>query len=474
MSTLKPEERHQIVLDYLKEIDKNTKVFHLRWCEPALLTEKELTQTPPFWYKRYAWRRSQIETMFYKAQIEMTSLLIDGFDEVYGGGYTGKRWVNPAMRGKLDQLWGKLHGKKPSKNAQINFDDFLKALKTHHVTISNALARNIFDQIDTNKNGWITKPEMDQYLAKLDAMDLDNVPNLANNPQMLNLVMSRKVLQCILSDQGLAFSETEFLASLKTNRGSVIDPQTLFLGNQQLTFDQFKHILQQNNVTISDQLARNLFDQMDIRKVGYVTKHDMEQYLSKINNMNLNVDDTSKLAIDPKLLNLVMTKHILDCVLSKKGLEFVETEFIHDLHAIQDFSDCDPECIAYLNKLGDRDIHWAVRVLDKTSEEIGREFVDAVTDGLSAAMMDPNLKNKLHAFKTNNIMNQLQPEFSTHLDRESKRRYDEWDSGDMKPWGNKQPKKALPEMTKIDPKLVQMTTKTKIGIKRFQPSLPDI
>eukprot|EP01084_Bolivina_argentea_P229665 387572_1 len=72
-----------------------------------------------------------------------------------------------------------------------------------------------------------------------------------------------------------------------------------------------------------------------------------------------------------------------------------------------------------------RNIKRKKTLVDKTSEEIGREFVDAVTDGLSAAMMDPNLKNKLHAFKTNNIMNQLQPEFSTHLDRESKRRYDE-------------------------------------------------
>merc|ERR1712130_841076 len=93
---------------------------------------------------------------------------------------------------------------------------------------------------------------------------------------------------------------------------------------------------------------------------------------------------------------------------------------------------------------------------DKTSEQIGNEFVDAVSNGLSAAMMDPNRNNKIHAFKTNNILNQLAPEFSSKLDKESKRRYDQWQSGDNKPYNQNGQQKALPKMKKIEPKLVTM------------------
>eukprot|EP01083_Nonionella_stella_P089666 250260_1 len=732
MSTLKPEERHQMVLDFVNSKKRlNVKVFHLRWSEPALLTEKVLLQTPPFWYKKYGWRRRHVETMFFEAEIELSYLLISAFDEVYGGGYKGKRWRNGALRGKLDDIWERLYGKKPQTrhdkkskkkkqgDEQISFDDFMKALKAHNVTISDQLARYIFDQMDANKNGFITKQEMDQYLEKLDGMDLDNVPNLLDDPEMLNLVMAKNVLQCVLSEEGLKFVETEFIANLKANQQLDIDPQTVAFDNK-LTFEQFLQTLDEKNVVISKELARNLFDQMDINKEGYITKESMEEYLAKINNMNLSMDDAAQLANDPELLNFVMSKHILECVLSEEGLEFVETEFIADLTAVQDFSDIDPECIAYLNKLGDRDIDWEERVIamntvnagivsgkydkilmdddqlrqllfglaaqildenakvqstaievvpnvldecfnkaaninvvyehlpeiidnlfkvldnpkckanhqsvkfgidelidmivntqhpvaglqlakifadkceienmntanarnfglqclskimfsldspylsfdtkqlkapkvdesklpsngdpyrewldtatehqpgpskqymqrtqqtedknvkkyisgeineltlgygkfgsdtedekqmdnndtkktlmDKTSDEIGTEFVDAVSGGLSAAMMDPNRNNKIHAFKTNNILNQLHPEFSQNLDKESKRRYDQWESGDMKPWANSKPK-ALPPRKKIDPTLVSMSTKTKIGVASMKPSLPDI
>mmetsp|Transcript_22688 Transcript_22688/g.36423 ORF Transcript_22688/g.36423 Transcript_22688/m.36423 type:complete len:213 (+) Transcript_22688:1-639(+) len=113
------------------------------------------------------------------------------------------------------------------------------------------------------------------------------------------------------------------------------------------------------------------------------------------------------------------------------------------------------------------------QLTELTSQEIGTEFVDSVSSGLSSAMMDPNRRNKIHAFKTNDILNQLQPEFSKNLDGESKRRYDQWSKGDMKPYGLNTEKKALPEMRKIDPKLVTMTTTTKAKVN-LRPSLPDI
>merc|ERR1712228_878807 len=96
------------------------------------------------------------------------------------------------------------------------------------------------------------------------------------------------------------------------------------------------------------------------------------------------------------------------------------------------------------------------QLIDKTSDEIGAEFVDAVSNGLSAAMMDPNRKNKIHAFKTNHILNQLAPEFNSKLEKESKRRYDQWHSGDNKPYNQGGGQKALPKMKKIEPKLVTM------------------
>ena len=111
------------------------------------------------------------------------------------------------------------------------------------------------------------------------------------------------------------------------------------------------------------------------------------------------------------------------------------------------------------------------KISEKTSDEIGTEFVDAVGHGLSAAMMDPNQKNKVHGFKTNNILNQIQPEFGQKLEKESRLRYDQW----MKPLpvnSHGQPK-ALPPMKKIDPKLVAMDTTTKTTVN-FQPDLPDI
>ena len=46
---LSPEERHQVIMDYLKEKKKSDKVFHLRWSEPDLITAKVLTSTPAFW-----------------------------------------------------------------------------------------------------------------------------------------------------------------------------------------------------------------------------------------------------------------------------------------------------------------------------------------------------------------------------------------------------------------------------------------
>eukprot|EP01083_Nonionella_stella_P083917 232109_1 len=379
MSTLKAEERNQIVLDFVGQHKRlNVNVFHLRWNEPDLLTDKVLMSTPPFWYKKYGWRRKHVENLFYEAQIEMSYLMISAFDEVYGAGYKGKRWRYGALRGKLDNLWERLYGKKPSandknkksktqKNQQINFEAFLQALTANNVTISNELARSIFNQIDGNKNGFITKEEMDQYLAKLDDMNLDDVTHkqLLENAELLNLVMAKKALQCVLSEEGLTFVEADFIAALKAE----IAP---------LNFEAFLKCLGENNVTISNELARNIFDAIDDNKTGFITKQEMEEYLSKLENMDLVMGDVSTLANDQKMLNLVMAKHVLECILSEQGLEFVDTKFIMDLQAKQDLSEIDAECVAYLNKMCDRDTAWEERVF----------AMNAIHEGLASSKYD--------------------------------------------------------------------------------------
>lgn len=253
---LSPEERHQIVLDFVNEHKRLLlKVFHLRWNEGELITKKVLTTTPAFWYKRYGWSRKKVETLFFKTQIEVFGVLESGLDEVFGGGYKGKRWINNALTGKLDNLWEKLHGKKGDKKAaskasskspndqkdaieqdqQLNFNEFLDSLKINKVTITTELAQTIFDSIDANKNGFIIKSEMKQCLADLDAINFEGITDLANNQQMLNLCMTKKVMDCLLSDEGLQFVEMEFLADLRSNI-EFNDPQCLAYLNKLGTY----------------------------------------------------------------------------------------------------------------------------------------------------------------------------------------------------------------------------------------------
>ena len=86
-----PKERHQIIVDYLKEINKPTKVFHLRWKPGELLTGKVLESTPMFWYMKYQWGRQEIETMFYKARCVIGPLFDQALQQTYGGD-PGPRW----------------------------------------------------------------------------------------------------------------------------------------------------------------------------------------------------------------------------------------------------------------------------------------------------------------------------------------------------------------------------------------------
>eukprot|EP00485_Elphidium_margaritaceum_P021386 CAMPEP_0202712216 /NCGR_PEP_ID=MMETSP1385-20130828/35677_1 /ASSEMBLY_ACC=CAM_ASM_000861 /TAXON_ID=933848 /ORGANISM="Elphidium margaritaceum" /LENGTH=160 /DNA_ID=CAMNT_0049372177 /DNA_START=39 /DNA_END=518 /DNA_ORIENTATION=+ len=90
-SGLSKQERHDIIIDYLKSINKPTKVFHLRWRPGDLLHGKILRSTPMFWYMKYQWSRPQIEEMFFKARLEIDDAFDSSLQQVFGGS-AGARW----------------------------------------------------------------------------------------------------------------------------------------------------------------------------------------------------------------------------------------------------------------------------------------------------------------------------------------------------------------------------------------------
>lgn len=90
-SSLTPEERHQIIVEYLERINKPTKVFHLRWKPGELLTGEVLESTPMFWYMKYQWSRQEIEEMFYAARCVIGPVFGQSLQQTYGG-TAGPRW----------------------------------------------------------------------------------------------------------------------------------------------------------------------------------------------------------------------------------------------------------------------------------------------------------------------------------------------------------------------------------------------
>ncbi len=53
MAHFTAEEIHDFIIEYLKEIDKETNVFHLTWKQNDLLDVMTLIRTPIYWYIKY-------------------------------------------------------------------------------------------------------------------------------------------------------------------------------------------------------------------------------------------------------------------------------------------------------------------------------------------------------------------------------------------------------------------------------------
>eukprot|EP01083_Nonionella_stella_P001035 2995_1 len=223
-SGLTPQERHQIIVDYLKEINKPTKVFHLRWKPGDLLNGDVLDTTPMFWYMKYTWSRAEIEALFYKARIVINDRFDKALQQTFGGS-PGARWRGAApdkpkqkwremqaektiswqaeqaaklkKREEMDRI-RKLELAKKAADAEklrkeeerklahkskdiwnavsdfgadkaIDYKTFSENLKDRGVNVSPLLAKQLFDQV-AGRDGVLTKQQMNDLLKKLDAM----------------------------------------------------------------------------------------------------------------------------------------------------------------------------------------------------------------------------------------------------------------------------------------------------------------
>ena len=219
-----PQERHQIIVDYLKKVNKPTKVFHLRWKPGDLLDGKVLETTPMFWYMKYQWGRAEIEEMFYKARCVIGPTFDQALQQTFGG-EPGPRWRG-AIPEKKKQKWRERQAEKTAgwqaeqaeklkqKEEQerqrkieeakrqaeaerlrkeeekklankgkdiwnavsdfgadkaIDYKTFSENLKDRGINVSPLLAKQLFDQLG-GPGGKITRQQMDELLKKLDAM----------------------------------------------------------------------------------------------------------------------------------------------------------------------------------------------------------------------------------------------------------------------------------------------------------------
>ena len=275
-SGLTPKERHKIVTKYLKEIKKKPKVFHLRWKPGDLIDADVMKKTPLFWYMRYGWSRMQIETMLFKAKIEIDEILDNGLQQVFGGDPgprwkggggppTRKKWKNRAYQSQgaynvganrdLDGKTGdnnddnnnnnnflnkeKLEGKENDVwNAVSNFGEsewidykkFSDNLKERNINISPDIAKAVFDQIADPKTKKITKKQMEELIKKLDNMNFgDNFANIGiddlKTPFGAMTVMKRVLLAAAV---GQPFDVDGFLINTRVDIN--IGPAGLLLG----------------------------------------------------------------------------------------------------------------------------------------------------------------------------------------------------------------------------------------------------
>ena len=166
-SGLTKQERHDIIINYLKSINKPTKVFHLRWRPGDLLNGNILRSTPMFWYMKYQFSRQQIEEMFYKSKIQIDPLFDSSLQQVFGG-QPGPRW-NANQQQQISKKWKQRHTENVIKwkaSKAMNIKD--KPLPSNPVNNNNDKQTEIESSMKTKLNEEIGKFSNEIWLAVSD------------------------------------------------------------------------------------------------------------------------------------------------------------------------------------------------------------------------------------------------------------------------------------------------------------------
>eukprot|EP01083_Nonionella_stella_P066486 175107_1 len=225
-SNLTKQERHDIIITYLKQIKKSTKVFHLRWRPGELLNAKMLGSTPMFWYMKYQWSRQEIEEMFYKAQIEIDPLFDSALQEVFGGD-PGPRWrsINAIP---TQPKWKQRHTDNVTK---------WRAQQTTHLKVND-------EKINTS---------IDSATAQLNSTD---------------------------------FIKNRLAQSIASNTAAIWNAVSDFGADKSVDYKVFSDNLKDRGINVSPFLAKQLFDQL-AKPSGTISKEGMEVLIKQLDQVQL-------------------------------------------------------------------------------------------------------------------------------------------------------------------------------------------
>eukprot|EP01083_Nonionella_stella_P001036 3001_1 len=302
-----PQERHQIIVDYLKSINKPTKVFHLRWKPGELLTGEVLETTPMFWYMKYQWGRAEIEEMFYKARCVIGPLFDMALQQTYGGS-AGARWRG-AVPQKEKSKWRQ---RQAEKVAQWQAEE----------------AEKLKQQEEAEK----------QRMADQQKLLADEQKRRAEEERL------RKEAQ-----KTLAYKSKDIWNACSD-----------FGADKSIGYKAFSDNLKDRGINVSPLLAKQLFDSLAGREAA-LTKPQMDDLIKKLDQMNesLNIKWTD---LGDTLGAQVIMKRIL--LAAGTGTPFNVDDFVF----AQKFG-VSISPVQYMNKLSDRDVNWDDRV--RAMEQLG-------------------------------------------------------------------------------------------------------
>eukprot|EP01084_Bolivina_argentea_P249206 417074_1 len=312
-SGLSEQERHNIIINYLKQINKETKVFHLRWRPGELLNGSILRSTPMFWYMKYQWSREQIEAMFFKARIEIDNQFDASLQQVFGGS-AGPRWRGGVEIPKQ---------KKWKMRAEEN-------------------ARQWQGQQATD----ITK---DNVTKAVDDYDSKNQSQQQQQSQNDNR-MKNKLAQ-----------------NIGTKNKEIWNAVSDFGADKSIDYKTFSDNLKDRGINVSPLLAKQLFDQL-AGPSGKINRQEMDAIVRQLDRVKLPSDFASVTWDDMngRLGAQLVMKRVL--LAAGSGEPFNVDDFVFASKFGVNISP-----VQFMNKLTDRSVEWddRVRSMEAVSANIG-------------------------------------------------------------------------------------------------------